>query len=328
MAIDINKRRLIDGPNDKLMQIAPVRHTWARDVWRVMLANTWFPSEVDLSRDVKCYREELTDGERQMYDRALAFLSNLDGIQLNNLTLNIGKYITSPEVSMCIARQAFEEALHVESYSVLIEAIGRNPIEIYNLFDNDRILAEKNEHIIRQSEILGRNYTPRNFVLAVVANIILEGIYFYSGFTAFYVLAKAGKMTGSAKMIKFIDRDEGGTHLRLFTEMYKTLKIENPELFDQQLINDIIALIRSSVEIEIAWGKHIISGGVLGMTDQIIEDRIKHLADTRLISIGMGPIYGVKNPIPWVDKFSQIDGIDTSFFEQKVAEYSVGTLVW
>ncbi len=329
MAININNRRLIDGPVDKLMQITPTRHPWAREIWRVMMANTWFPSEVDLSRDVKCYRNELTDGERRMYDKALSFLSNLDGIQLNNLTYNIGKHITSPEVSMCVVRQAFEEALHVESYSVMIEAIGRDPSEIYNAFDTDELLASKNQHIIQQSEILGKEYTPRNFAMAVVANIMLEGVYFYSGFAAFYVLAKSGKMLGSAKMIKFINRDEGEPHLQLFIHMYKTLKEENPEIFTQDFYNDAIRLIRSSVELEIAWGKHIISGGVLGLTDDIIEQYIKYLADTRAASIGLGVIYGVKNPIPWIEKFSEVEGEDANFFESRVSSYQLGgTLEW
>lgn len=329
MAININDRRLIDGPNDKLFQISPVKHPWAREIWKVMLANTWMPSEIDLSRDIKCYREELTDGERRMYDKALAFLSNLDGIQVNNLTFNIGKYITSPEVSMCIIRQAFEEALHVESYSVMIEAIGRDPIEIYNTFDTDIILADKNDYILKQSEFVGNNYSPRNFAMAVVSNIILEGIYFYSGFAAFYVLAKSGKMLGSAKMIKLINRDEGEPHLQLFVNMYRTLEIENPEIFDAEFKADVIKLIRAAVELERAWGKHIIADGVLGLTDAIIDDYIRYLADTRLMMIGFLPIYGVKNPIPWIEKFSDVNGEEANFFESKVSSYQVGgVLEW
>jgi len=329
VAININDRRLINGPTDKLMQITPVKHPWAREIWRVMMANTWFPSEVDLSRDVKCYRNELTDGERRMYDKALSFLSNLDGIQLNNLTYNVGKYITSPEVSMCVVRQAFEEALHVESYSVMIEAIGRDPSEIYNAFDTDDVLASKNEHIIRQSEILSADYSPRNFAMAVVANIVLEGIYFYSGFAAFYVLAKSGKMLGSAKMIRLINRDEGEPHLQLFINMYKTLEVENPEIFTEQFKVDAIELIKASVELETTWGCHIISGGVLGLTDVILRDYIRYLADIRANAIGLGTIYGVKNPIPWIEKFSQVEGEDANFFESKVSSYQVGgTLDW
>lgn len=186
----INSRRIIDGPKSELMAISPMKHTFARAFWKQMNANTWFPEEVDLSRDKGCYNRELTDAERTMYDKALAFLSNLDGIQFNNLMNNISLHVTSPEISMCLSRQAYEEANHVDSYATLIETVSMDPMAVYMTFERDGILAEKNEFIMRQSRILKDDYSKRNFALAVVANVILEGIYFYSGFLTFYTLAK------------------------------------------------------------------------------------------------------------------------------------------
>lgn len=328
-AFDVNNRRLILGPRSGIMAISPLKHAWARDLWKLMLSNTWFAAEIDLSRDVKDYKN-LTDAERRMYDKALAFLSNLDGIQFDNIVTNIGAQITSPEVSMLIARQAYEEALHVDAYNTLIEAISANPLDIYMTFARDKQLAEKNQYILEQSKILGSDPTARNFALAVVANIILEGIYFYSGFFAFYTLARTGKMLGSADMIRFIQRDEQMNHLTLFVKMFETMQQEHPEVFDDTLYADIQELFKNAVELEILWGKHIISGGVLGITDGIIEDYIKHLANERCAMIKISPIYpGVKNPVAWVDKFSSINNEESNFFESKVKSYAVGgTLGW
>jgi ribonucleoside-diphosphate reductase beta chain len=325
----VNARRLIDGPTSKLMAISPMKHAWARQVWRIMMKNTWFPEEIDFTRDVQCYKSDLTPAERQMYDKALAFLSNLDGIQFNNLVFNIGKYITSPEVSMLISRQAWEEANHVYAYSAMIEAISLDPMSVYMTFQKDKILADKNEYIMRQSEILGKSYSPRNFALAVIANIILEGIYFYSGFLAFYVLARNGKMLASTDNIRLIQRDET-VHLHLFLLMLQTLQEENPELFDAKFWEDAKELFKAAVELETTWGKHIISGGVLGLTDRIIEDYIKHLANERVQMIGLEPLYpGIKNPVEWVEKFSSPNGTETNFFEGKVTDYQVGgSLEW
>lgn len=325
----VNSRRLIGGPQSKLMAISPMKHTWARHVWKIMMSNTWFPEEIDFSRDVKCYKNDLTAAERQMYDKALAFLSNLDGIQFNNLTFNIGQHITSPEVSMVISRQAWEEANHVYAYSAMIEAISLDPMAVYMTFEKDKILADKNEYIMRQSEILGREYSDRNFALALIANIILEGIYFYSGFLAFYVLAKNGKMLGSTDNIRLIQRDEV-VHLNFFILMLQTLQQERPELFDASFWEDAKELFRAAVELETTWGKHIISGGVLGLTDRIIEDYIKHLANERVAMIGLEPLYpGVKNPVEWVEKFSSPNGTETNFFEGKITSYAVGgSLEW
>jgi len=327
-AFDVNKRRLIEGPSSDLMAVAPLKHAWAREIYDVMLANTWFKSEVDLSRDVKQY-DELTDAERTMYDKALAFLSNLDGIQFNNLMNNISRHITSPEVNMCISRQSWEEANHVDAYSTLIEAVALDPWQVYTTFARDEALAKKNEYIMRQSKILGEDYSAGNFARAVVANIILEGIYFYSGFLAFYTLARGGKMLGTADMIRFIQRDEGGTHLKLFVSMFKTLQVERPELFDAQFYADVRTLFADAVALETSWGQYIIKDGVLGLTDQIVSDYIKYLANDRMAMIGMEPLYPeVRNPVAWVDGFSSINSEEANFFESKVKAYQKGTLAW
>ena len=325
----INDRMLINGPMNNLMQIRPVKYPWAMQLLEQQQNNAWDQREVDLSEDAKQYATgQLTEGNLNSYKKALAFLSNLDGIQLNNLTRNIGKHITSPEVSMCITRQAWEEAQHVLSYAQIIESIGFDPEEIYWMFDTDPVLAEKNEYITRSSEILGSGFSEENFVKAVVANIALEGIYFFNGFLTFYTLERQGLMKNSAKMIQLIQKDEEA-HLHLFVNMWKTLRQEIPHVFTENLINECRELIQLAVQHEIAWGKYIIQDGVLGLTDVIIEGFIQSLADKRLDSIGLEPMYNIKNPIPWFDDASKVNLGETNFFEGKNSSYAAGgSLEW
>lgn len=327
----VNDRRLILGPRDDLMAISPMKHTWARDVWKMMLANTWFPGEVDLTDDVICYRERLTEAERRAYDKALAFLSNLDGIQFHNINMNIAKHVTSPEVEMCLSRQAFEEALHVDSYSQMIEAVSLDPMSIYMTFERDGILAKKNEFILKQSQVLGlEEFTARGFALALVSNILLEGVYFFSGFLVFYLLAKQGKMLGSADMIRFIQRDEEQNHLTLFKHMLQTMQIENPEVFDDQFWRDAFAIYHESVQLEVTWAKYIFSGGVFGATDAMLENYIKSLGNKRAeyIDAPFLPYPGATNPYTWVEQFSAPNGVETNFFEGKPTAYQMGALDW
>lgn len=324
-SFNVNDRRLILGPRNNLMAISPLKHAWARDLWKVLLANTWFPQEVDMSRDIKQYRapDVLTEADKRMYKMALAFVSNLDGIQFNNLTFNIGHHITSPEVSMLISRQAFEEALHVDAYSTMIEAVTDEPMSIYTLFAHDDILGAKNEHILKQSAILGNEFNAKNFTMALVANMMLEGVYFFSGFLTFYILARQGKMLGSADQARFIQRDEE-THLEIFARCYETQKIECPEVFKAKFYNEVDELMNASAELEIAWGTHIIGDGVLGTTPELHRAYIQSLVDKRRARIGLPPLYNVKNPYSWVEQFSQVKGTETNFFEGKVASYQVG----
>lgn len=325
----INNRRLINGPRDRLMCVNPLKHKWAWDVLRSMQKNDWYPQSIAMGDDILCFKDKLDDAERDMYIKALAFLSNLDGIQFNNLITNIGTHITSPEVSMMLSRQAYEEANHVMAYSIMIESMALDPLAIYGLYESDEILAAKNRFIMAQSDDLAGGFTPEKFALAIVGNVALEGIYFFSGFLAFYVLSKNGKMVRSADQIKYIQRDEE-THLQGFVHMYHTLQSENPEIFTAEFFAKAKRLIMDSVDLETAWGKHIISGGVLGLTDGIMEDRIKFLANERAAMLGWEPIYpGIKNPTPWVEKVSAINGVNTNFFEGKPTDYqSGGALDW
>lgn len=324
--VPINERRIAGGPTDQMMRLFPLRHPWARDLWKIMRNNDWTVNEVDFSRDIKDYKT-LTQAEKTMYDRALAFLSNLDGIQFNNLTLNIGRYITSPEVSMLIARQAYEEANHVDAYEGQIEAVCDDPQAIYEMFAVDDVLGDKNEFILRQSQLLGDEYSDENFCLAVVANILLEGVYFHSGFLPFYVLARNGKMLGSADNVRYIQRDET-THTYLFWNIWQTCKVEMPHVFTPEFFAKVIELIKVSVELEVTWGKYIINGGVLGISGDMVEGHIKTLADDVAVKLGLESIYNVANPVPWFKTFSSINGEEQNFFEGKVKAYAKSGLEW
>lgn len=328
----VNARRVIGGPKSDLMQISPMKHAFAREYWTQMLANTWFATEIDVSKDIDCYKNELTDGERDAFDKTLAALSNLDGIQLHNITDNIAKWVTSPEITQVLTRQAYEEALHVDAYSLMAEAISVDPMAIYMMFERDGMLAAKNEYILEQSRELGEEFSAEKFCLATVANVALEGIYFYSGFLTFYAFGKRGKMPCCSDQIKFINRDEI-THLSFFTRVFQELKVENPEVFTPEFYRKAEAIIRSAVELEIKWGCYIIKGGVLGLSDQIITDYIQHLGNKRWTALtGLSDLYpGVRNPVAWVDKFSSINGDESNFFEAKVKAYQVGSggsLAW
>lgn len=311
------------------MNMSRIKYQWAIDIYDRMEANTWFPKSIPLGDDRQCYRNNLNEREKNAYDKALAFVSNLDGIQFNNLIHNIGSRITAPEVSLAIARQAAEEGVHVRAYQFMVEAVSMNPESVYMLFQSDGMLARKNEFIMSSSRVLSDDPTPANFARAIVGNVILEGIYFYSAFLVFYTLARNNKMLGSADMIKYINRDEGETHLDLFTNMHHAFREENPDLYDEQFRQDALKLIKDAVDLEIAWGQYIIQGGFLGLTDAVVENFVKDLANKRAIALNLGPIYpGVMNAVPWFEEFSRPNGTRTNFFEGRVTDYSSDGLEW
>ena len=319
-----NERRIFGGNPDGMINFTKVKYQWALNLWDMMEANTWFPREVQMTGDAKDYKY-LTVAEKRMYDLVLSQLIFMDSLQTNNLMDNINPYITVPEINACLSRQSYEEANHSKSYAVMVESISDNTDEIYDMWKTDAKLKEKNNYIAEVYHNLAGDITDEKIVLAMFANQILEGLYFYAGFAAIYALGKSGKMLGSSQMIRFIQRDEV-THLLLFQNMINSTRKERPELFTAELEQTVRAMFRKAVELEASWGAYITQGQILGFTDAIITQYIQYLADRRLEAVGYTPEYNVKHPIPWVDGYASFNDQRTNFFEGNVVNYSKGSI--
>lgn len=332
----INNRRVINGEDDGLMQVAPLKHPFADEIFKTQLKNNWVPQEVNLQEDIEQWKKPnfLTENERRVYKRSLSFISNLDGIQTANLTTNIINQITSPEIILTIVRQAFEEALHVHSYATMIEALGFDPDEIYGMYKSDKELYTKNQYVLAAINKIGAPTfqtgtfeSDQLFLEACVGNVILEGIYFYSAFLNFYVLRRNNKMPGSAQMIQFINRDED-MHLKLFINVVNTIKKEQPELWTEEFQSQMIKNIEGAVEHELAWGLSCIQDGILGLNKENLTSYLHFVGDLRLKALGLPKKWNAENPFPWLDEFTQGNMTESNFFESTVKEYSTGSLEW
>ena len=320
----VNDRKIFGGNPTGIFELNNIKYQWAYNLWEMMLNNTWFPKEVDMTRDVNEYKN-LTQAEKTAYDKALSQLIFMDSLQTNNIIDNINPCVTSPEINLILVRQSFEEALHSQSYAVMVDSISTNSAEIYDLWRRDMMLKGKNDAIAAVYTEFTKNPSEYNFVKACFANQILEGIYFYSGFAYIYTLARSGKMLGSAQMIRFIQRDEV-THLVLFQNLINTLRKERADLFTDKLRAEVIEMFKEAVKLETQWGKYITQGQILGLTDDIVAQYIQYLADERLNAVGFDKIYKVENPIKWVGDFAKFNDQKTNFFEATVTNYSKGSL--
>ncbi|KAA6225065.1 MULTISPECIES: ribonucleotide-diphosphate reductase subunit beta [unclassified Campylobacter] len=322
---NLGERRVFNGNPHGILNFTKAKYTWALKLWDLMEANTWFPREVDTTKDALDYRCNLTAAEKRMYDLVWSQLISMDSFQTNNLADNINPYITAPEINAVLARQAYEEANHSKSYAVMVEAICDDTDLIYEMEKYDETLREKNDFISGIYQSLAGDVDDNKLLLAMVANQILEGIYFYSGFTAIYALARAGKMLGSAQMIRFIQRDEI-THLLLFQNMINSVRAERSDLFNLENERKIYEMFTKAGELEIKWGQYITQNQIMGFTDDIIEEYIHYLVDQRLVAIGYERLYNSKHPIKWVDDFSKFNDQKSNFFESKVTNYSKGSI--
>ena len=321
--IEVSKKRMINGNTTNLNDFNNMKYGWVSDWYRQAMNNFWIPEEINLSQDLKDYFK-LNEAERSAYDKILSFLIFLDSIQTANLS-NISNYVTASEVNLCLTIQAFQEAVHSQSYSYMLDTIcspeKRN--EILYQWKDDTILLERNKFIGELYNNFLREPNKYNLVKTIMANYILEGIYFYSGFMFFYNLERNGKMPGSAQEIRYINRDEN-THLWLFRNIIKELQKEEPDLFNEELKKELVDMMKNGVKNEIAWGHYVIGDNIQGINKKLIEDYIKYLGNLRLNAIGLPKIYDGydKNPASWVDILADANSVKTDFFEAKSTAYA------
>lgn len=325
---DIACRKMIKGNVTNLFNLNNVKYQWANKLYRLMMENFWIPEKVSLFDDKISYNE-LTPHEKKAYDGILSFLVFLDSIQTNNLP-NISDYITAPEVNLILAIQTYQEAVHSQSYAYIIESIipTDKREEIYNKWREDKILLERNKYIAEIYQDFIDNRNDKNFARVLIANYLLEGVYFYNGFNFFYNLAARSLMIGTADEIKYINRDEL-THCVIFANIIKEIKEEDSQFFNEE---ETIEMFKKAVEQEIAWSNHIIGDSIVGITPQTIEQYTKFIANKRLKDIGMHPIYEGfdKSPYTNLEKIADTNGegnVKGNFFEANVSSYNQSTAV-
>lgn len=325
---DLRLRRMIGGNTTNLNDFNNMKYSWVSDWYRQAMNNFWIPEEINLSQDFKDY-PRLDKAERTAYDKILSFLVFLDSLQSNNLP-TVSEYITANEVNLCLHIQAFQECIHSQSYSYMLDTIC-SPEE-----RNDILYQWKtDEHLLNRNKFIGDCYNEFHekrdkfsLMKTLIANFILEGIYFYSGFMFFYNLSRNGKMSGSAQEIRYINRDEN-THLWLFRSIILELKKEEPDMFTPDRIKVYEDMMREGIRQEIAWGQYVIGNDVQGLNEQMVSDYIRYLGNLRWSGLGFGFLYDDNRKEPenmkWVGQYSNANMVKTDFFEAKSTAYAKST---
>lgn len=318
----VEHRSIWFGETTNLMQLNDVRYPWAVSLYKQMRENFWVPEKLDITQDVVDYAN-LTPDERRAFDGILSYLTFLDSIQTCNIP-HLKSSITAPEVSLCMAEQVSQEAMHNQSYQYMIETIipsDRRSV-VYDFWRTDQVLRERCEFIAGIYQQYIDHPTAENYFVALLADFLLEGLYFYNGFIFFYNLASRMLMPGSSDIFKMINRDEL-SHVRLFQKLVPEAMQIFPHSVDQ-----IYEMFDTAVQHECRWTNHIVGNNILGITDSSTEQYTKYLANIRLRSIGLEPLYPEpkyrKSPYAHLERFSDTKKeahTKANFFEASVTSY-------
>lgn len=317
----VNERTIIKGNTTGLFNLNAVKYPWARSMYPVMIGNFWVPEKVGGLTDDATMYPTLSAAEKRAYKGMLSFLTFLDSIQTVNLP-HFSDFITSPEVNLLLSIQSFQEAIHSQSYTTILETVveARERDEIYYFWRDDKTLLGRNEYIGRIYQDFHDTPSERTFFRALIGNFLLESLYFYNGFAFFDNLGYASKMIATGRMINYIRRDEL-THVVLFTNIIKEIRREFPAIYDEKVVLEMFS---EAVAQEIAWGQHILGNQIPGITDKTTSIYTRWLANTRLESLNIAPLFPevVTNPYKHLEAMADNNSEKTNFFESTVTNYT------
>jgi ribonucleoside-diphosphate reductase beta chain len=325
-------KRIINGQTD-VNQLVPFKYKWAWEKYLSTCANHWMPQEVNMSRDIATWKDPngLTEDERRIIKRNLGFFVTADSLAANNIVLGTYRHITAPECRQFLLRQAFEEAIHTHAYQYIVESLGLEESEIFNAYHEVDSIRQKDEFLIPFIDAIMdphfKTGTPENDQILLKSLIVfaclMEGLFFYVGFTQILAMGRQNKMTGAAEQYQYILRDES-MHCNFGIDVINQIKLENPGLWTPAFKAEIKALFEKAVQLEYRYAEDTMPRGVLGMNASMFKGYLRYIANRRATQIGLEPLFpNEENPFPWMSEMIDLKK-ERNFFETRVIDYQTG----
>ena len=335
--VDVDQKQMINCRAD-VNQLVPFKYDWAWQKYLDGSANHWMPQEINMTADVALWKSQdgLTEDERLIVMRNLGFFSTADSLVANNIVLSIYRHITNPECRQYLLRQALEEAIHTHAYQYVIESLGMDEGEIFNMYKEVPSVARKaawalpfTQFLADQNFKTGTTKDDKTLLRNLIAfYCVLEGIFFYCGFTQILSMGNRNKMTGTAEQFQYILRDES-MHVNFGIDMINQIKLENPELWDETMQEEARNMILQGTQLEIEYAEDTMPNGILGMNAESMSEYLRFIANRRLTQIGLDEEFpNATNPFPWMSEIMDLRK-EKNFFETRVIEYQTGgALSW
>ncbi|QLG60911.1 ribonucleotide-diphosphate reductase subunit beta [Halorarum salinum] len=316
-------------------KILPIDYDWAREYYRAGVDNNWVPEEVPMGNDVRQWEgDELTEAERQLVEWNLGFFSTAESLTANNLVLAVYDHVTAPECRQYLLRQAYEEAVHTDTFIYCCDSLGFDPEYLYGMYDSVPAIEAKDEYVVDLTRVVDdpafaieTDSDVRAFLRDLIGfYVVMEGIFFYAGFAMMLGLKRQGKMTGVGEQFEYIMRDES-LHLAFGVDLIDAIRAETG-VWTDGFEAEVRELVLDAVDLEKRYAREACPDEILGMGPEQFAEYVEYVADRRLDQLGMDGAYGTDNPFPWLSEAADLNR-EKNFFETQVTEYrSGGSLEW
>jgi ribonucleoside-diphosphate reductase beta chain len=318
-------------------KILPMSYMWARQNYKEGVANNWTPEEISMQKDVEQWKSPhvLSANERRLVMWTLGFFSTAESLTANNIVLAVYNHITNPEARQYLLRQAFEEAIHTDTFIYCCDSLGLDPDEIYTMYNRIPSIKAKDDFVVSlTTSILDPSFKTvginniQQFVKDLTGYyVIMEGIFFYAGFAMMLSLKRQNKMVGIGEQFEYIMRDES-LHLAFGCNLINTIVSENPDVWTSEFKEELRNLIIRSVDFEKAFAYDACPEGLLGINALQFSKYVEYITDRRLERIGLERHFDTENPFPWMSQSTDLSK-EKNFFETRVTEYqTAGALQW
>lgn len=324
-----NMSKLLDENKTGVSQLIQSENQWAIDLWRKGCANHWMPQEVDMSNDIKQWKQDgfLSEDEKLLVKRTLGLFCMGESLVSNSIDTVEYRYITDGACRQYLLRKNFEESLHNWTVAVCCDAYDLEIEEVAEAYKNIPSIKAKNDFAVKMLDSFDKTFDintvegKRKFLKNMALfYLVMEGTWFFSNFALIMSLGRQNKLTGLYDQVNYTIRDESN-HVEFGVNFINKTKEQYPEVYTKELELELIDIIKQGVDIEIQYGKDILPNGILGVTSDMLTNYIKFLANSRLNSIGLPSIYGnVKNPFSWLSESQDASGM-SAFFERREKNY-------
>ncbi len=372
--VSVDEKRMINCRAD-VNQLLPLKYKWAWEKYLAGCNNHWMPTEVSMQADIALWksrdgltederraikrnlgffaasetevsmqadialwksRDGLTEDERRAIKRNLGFFAASESLVANNIVLAIYRHLTNPECRQYLLRQSFEEAVHTHTFQYIVESLGLDEGELFNMYREVPSITDKAAWALKHTQHLddpafktGTPEADQAFLRDLVAfYVIFEGMWFYTGFAQILSLGRRNKMVGIAEQYQYILRDES-IHLNFGIDVINQIKIENPDLWTKAFQDEVRAMVRTAAELEAAYGRDTMPRGFLGLNAALCESYMHFIANRRCAQLGLSGVFDeTENPFPWMSEAMDLKK-EKNFFETRVIEYqNGGALNW
>lgn len=314
------------SPED--MNLHPMRYKWAYDLYMQAVRNTWFPHEIALGEDLNDWRD-MTEDERHAVKFLMAFFNPAELIVNKSLALGVYPYVKSPECHLYLAKQMWEEANHCVAFEYVLETFPFDRDTIYDVHINTASMANKEAFIAKYLKRMTEDTLDistvegkKDFIRNIVAtNIVMEGVWFYTGFMVALSFRQRNKLRNFGSMVNWVVRDES-LHLKFGINLIQHALEENEELLTEAFAKEIRDIVIEGVNLEVEYNKDLFPRGILGLNADYVNQYVMYIADRRLEELGLEPHFNATNPAKWMTTANDVYEL-VNFFEAQNTNYEV-----